>query len=161
MSDTSHAMVCGIYPLKCGWKILSEGVRVGLASTQESALSKVMRLSANLGVIYRIRIYREDGSLEKETSCFSPTGRALKSETSPAAFSEAVIDKPAAVRDSACIAGSGEDENAGVPIQERIALLAYSYWEDRGCQGGSPEEDWLCAEREVLKQLQARSRTLR
>jgi len=30
-----------------------------------------------------------------------------------------------------------------------IARLAYSYWEARGCQGGSPEEDWLRAEREL------------
>jgi len=29
---------------------------------------------------------------------------------------------------------------------EEIARLAYSYWEARGCQGGSPEEDWLRAE---------------
>ena len=31
---------------------------------------------------------------------------------------------------------------------EEIARLAYSYWEARGCQGGSPEEDWYRAERE-------------
>jgi len=30
-----------------------------------------------------------------------------------------------------------------------IAALAYSYWEARGCQGGSSEEDWLRAEREM------------
>ena len=30
-----------------------------------------------------------------------------------------------------------------------VAQLAYSYWEARGCQGGSPEEDWLRAEREL------------
>jgi len=29
-----------------------------------------------------------------------------------------------------------------------IARLAYSYWEARGFQGGSPEEDWLRAEQE-------------
>ncbi len=38
-------------------------------------------------------------------------------------------------------------------IQERIALLAYSYWEARGRQGGSPEEDWFRAEREIVDQL--------
>jgi hypothetical protein len=32
---------------------------------------------------------------------------------------------------------------------EGIAVLAYSYWEARGFQGGSPEEDWLRAEREL------------
>ena len=35
------------------------------------------------------------------------------------------------------------------PTQEQIACLAYSYWVERGYQGGSPEEDWLRAEREL------------
>ena len=33
---------------------------------------------------------------------------------------------------------------------QEIARLAYSYWEARGCKGGSAEEDWLRAERELL-----------
>ncbi|HEX3745193.1 MAG TPA: DUF2934 domain-containing protein [Bryobacteraceae bacterium] len=33
---------------------------------------------------------------------------------------------------------------------EQIAALAYSYWEARGFQGGSPEQDWLRAERELM-----------
>jgi hypothetical protein len=36
------------------------------------------------------------------------------------------------------------------PSQEEVAKLAYLYWEARGCQGGSPEEDWLRAEQELL-----------
>lgn len=37
-----------------------------------------------------------------------------------------------------------------MPIsEEEIAKLAFSYWEARGCQGGSPEEDWARAEQEV------------
>jgi hypothetical protein len=35
------------------------------------------------------------------------------------------------------------------PTHEEIARLAYSYWEARGCQGGSPLEDWCRAEREL------------
>jgi hypothetical protein len=35
--------------------------------------------------------------------------------------------------------------------QEAIAQLAYSYWEARGRQGGSPEQDWLRAEEELSK----------
>ena len=35
------------------------------------------------------------------------------------------------------------------PAFDAIAHLAYSYWESRGYQGGSPEEDWLRAEREL------------
>ena len=33
------------------------------------------------------------------------------------------------------------------PTSEEIARLAYSYWEARGRQGGSAEEDWFRAER--------------
>jgi len=42
------------------------------------------------------------------------------------------------------------------PQQEDIAKLAFLYWEARGYQGGSPEEDWLRAEQE----LRTRSTTL-
>jgi hypothetical protein len=32
---------------------------------------------------------------------------------------------------------------------QEIASRAYAYWEARGGQGGSPEEDWLRAEQDV------------
>jgi Protein of unknown function (DUF2934) len=38
-----------------------------------------------------------------------------------------------------------------------IAKIAYSYWESRGCQGGSPLEDWVRAEQE----FQQRTVTMR
>jgi hypothetical protein len=41
------------------------------------------------------------------------------------------------------------------PSFEDISRLAYSYWEARGFQGGSPEEDWLRAERELGKTVLA------
>lgn len=45
---------------------------------------------------------------------------------------------------------AGEAENPYLIVeQEETACLAYSYWEARGCQGGSPEEDWLRAEEEL------------
>ena len=34
-------------------------------------------------------------------------------------------------------------------LQDAVARLAYSYWQARGCQGGSPEADWLRAEQEL------------
>jgi hypothetical protein len=37
-----------------------------------------------------------------------------------------------------------------------ISRRAYSYWEARGYQGGSPEEDWFRAERELLESTQNR-----
>lgn len=36
-------------------------------------------------------------------------------------------------------------------LRHRIAELAYSYWEGRGYQGGSSEQDWLRAEAEILR----------
>ena len=42
------------------------------------------------------------------------------------------------------------EDMSSISIHEKVALLAYSYWEERGGQGGSPEEDWFKAEREVL-----------
>jgi len=35
------------------------------------------------------------------------------------------------------------------PTHEDVAALAYSYWVARGYQGGTAEEDWLRAEREL------------
>jgi hypothetical protein len=38
---------------------------------------------------------------------------------------------------------------AAESFQDAVARLAFSYWEARGCQGGSPEADWLRAEQEL------------
>jgi len=35
------------------------------------------------------------------------------------------------------------------PTPEETAALAYSYWEARGGQGGSAEEDWFRAEQQL------------
>jgi len=40
----------------------------------------------------------------------------------------------------------------GAPVEldyDAVAVLAYSFWEARGYQSGSPEEDWLRAENEL------------
>jgi len=36
--------------------------------------------------------------------------------------------------------------------EEEVAMLAYSYWRQRGCEGGCPEEDWFRAEKELASQ---------
>lgn len=41
------------------------------------------------------------------------------------------------------------------PTYEEIAALAYSYWEARGCQGGSADEDWRRAEQELRARANA------
>ncbi len=53
----------------------------------------------------------------------------------PEAAPEAVLPVEAAV--------------ALAPAYQDIAALAYSFWEARGFQGGSAEEDWLRAEHEL------------
>src|SRR5689334_11491430 len=35
--------------------------------------------------------------------------------------------------------------------EERIAQLAYALWQDRGCPIGSPEQDWIEAERQLRR----------
>jgi hypothetical protein len=35
------------------------------------------------------------------------------------------------------------------PTQDEIAALAFEFWEQRGRPLGSPDEDWLRAEREI------------
>jgi hypothetical protein len=44
---------------------------------------------------------------------------------------------------------TGSSVKSAQPSHGEIAALAYSYWEARGRQGGSPAEDWLRAEREL------------
>jgi hypothetical protein len=39
------------------------------------------------------------------------------------------------------------------PTFEEIAQLAYSYWEARGYQSGSPDQDWLRAEQELCMRM--------
>jgi Protein of unknown function (DUF2934). len=46
-------------------------------------------------------------------------------------------------------APKAQPEPVRIIDREDIARLAYSYWEARGYQGGSEQEDWLRAEREL------------
>lgn len=43
------------------------------------------------------------------------------------------------------------------PDSQEVARLAFSYWESRGCQGGSPEDDWYRAEEELQNHGAART----
>ena len=55
----------------------------------------------------------------------------------------------ASISNLADAVGSDGRSPAGLDPGE-IARLAYSYWEARGGQGGSSEEDWHRAEQELL-----------
>jgi hypothetical protein len=43
------------------------------------------------------------------------------------------------------------DDEMSAPTDQQVAELAYSYWEARGGEGGSPWEDWFRAERELKR----------
>ena len=43
----------------------------------------------------------------------------------------------------------------GFVSTDEIATLAFSYWERRGYQGGSPEDDWFRAESELRERVSA------
>jgi uncharacterized protein involved in copper resistance len=86
---------------------------------------------------------------KKHHSIYSdPTGAA-------AAASPAKRRTPRAKRAESLADGTSASVSALTVAEERIvdrdavARLAYSYWEARGFIGGSPEEDWLRAEREI------------
>jgi hypothetical protein len=51
--------------------------------------------------------------------------------------------------DSAIAPSSVAAATTTSPTFDEVAQLAYSYWEARGYQGGSSEEDWLRAEQEL------------
>jgi hypothetical protein len=44
-----------------------------------------------------------------------------------------------------------EQVTAFTPSHEEIAMLARQYWAERGHQDGQAEQDWLRAERELMK----------
>jgi hypothetical protein len=43
-------------------------------------------------------------------------------------------------------------ESGAISAHDQIATIAYGYWEARGFEPGSPEQDWLRAEQEYLQQ---------
>ncbi len=70
----------------------------------------------------------------------------VKKKSTPKKASAALQKKPAPQENPVC---------SDAPIQEQIAVLAYSYWEARGCQGGTPDEDWFRAEHEILNRTKS------
>lgn len=46
-------------------------------------------------------------------------------------------------------AKTAETAKHSAATHQDIALLAYSFWQERGYAGGSPEDDWLRAESQL------------
>jgi hypothetical protein len=75
-----------------------------------------------------------------------PATTTRKPRTVSKAEPAAVLSVPA---ESATAAAPPAAIVSNEPTREQIASLAYALWESRGCQGGSPEEDWINAERQL------------
>lgn len=63
--------------------------------------------------------------------------------------SETVVEVSSDAVATAPVEQTTESPATYQPTYAEIAALAYSLWEARGCQGGSPEEDWLVAEQQL------------
>lgn len=88
----------------------------------------------------------------KENNVAMPTGAAAaparrKSATTPRP--QHGIKRSAAAPVTATVVEAVAAKTGRAPAYNEIAALAYTYWVERGRQGGSPEEDWLRAEREL------------
>jgi len=67
------------------------------------------------------------------------------------------VSSQAAAVDSVLNAAHSHKPNQPVSAQDEIARLAYLFWEERGGEGGSAEQDWLRAEQEFQRRRQASS----
>jgi DUF2934 family protein len=54
------------------------------------------------------------------------------------------------MKKSAAIGDASQSQSSGASMQEDIARLAYTLWEQRGCPIGSAEFDWFAAEEKLL-----------
>jgi len=78
-----------------------------------------------------------------------PARPRAKYSAPPAESPVASTPEPAAAEPALAVSAPTLSVIATEPSHEEVARLAHSYWVGRGCQGGSSEEDWLRAEREI------------
>jgi hypothetical protein len=122
------------------------------------------------------RIMPRKPAIAKETAASAKPARAAKSSTPrvkaaqhskvvPAVekpvVEKPVVEKPVVEAIAETIAGTIADPVLAAPAvtpenaHEAIAKIAYSYWESRGCQGGTEIEDWVRAEHEYRQRTAA------
>lgn len=107
-----------------------------------------------------------DANLEKTVKGVEPKRSAASPKPKSAGTHKLTATKKAkqpfnGVSDAMPIASATEPVAAPVkrsftPSHEEVARLAYLMWERRGGNGGSPEEDWLQAERQLMELSQNR-----
>jgi Protein of unknown function (DUF2934) len=96
-------------------------------------------------------------TVTKENAAVAPV-RAAKPKTSRTAPVVEVASKPRVTRvksvthsKTSAPAVTEVAEAPAVNAYDQIAKIAFGYWEARGCQHGSAEQDWLYAEQEYLR----------
>jgi hypothetical protein len=87
--------------------------------------------------------------MTREEKGESKMSNKAESPTSQTAAAAAAVMAPEKV--------TPEKVSDAVPSQDDIAVLAYFYWEARGCPDGSAEEDWLRAEQELFERIAQRT----
>jgi hypothetical protein len=90
--------------------------------------------------------------MRKISATKEKTGSSTKREaTKRRTYTSAKRRLVGASRIKAVVSSETSHDIISSPVsdREKIALMAYTYWEQRGCQGGSSDEDWYRAEREI------------
>ena len=77
------------------------------------------------------------------------TPRAAKPRTTAAHKHASKKNEPTADAPVSSVATTQQPSLAAATREEQVRALAYSYYAARGYQGGSAEEDWFRAEREL------------
>lgn len=87
---------------------------------------------------------------KRELSIMARKRNEARSFSTESGGAAAPLRRPRTTRSKPASAAEPAEGGAYAPAsdQAEIARLAYSYWEARGGQGGSAEEDWLRAEQE-------------
>jgi Protein of unknown function (DUF2934) len=81
--------------------------------------------------------------------------RSIMARTAPPSTRE--LNSQTAVKPAGSVPNSSSEPEATLPSQEEIAQLAYSFWLERGdANGGSAEDDWFRAERELRERKYSR-----
>ena len=116
------------------------------------------------GVTARRRLAaRKGGTARKKRSMRSVLrGRASELEAIPEPPDQTSV--PVVSAEAPAIPASNSEQGPGVGApspgeHEETARLAYSYWEARGHQGGSAEEDWFRAQAEIRRRNESAKET--
>ena len=119
---------------------------------------------AVVGVTERRRLAAKRGGTARKKRSIRSVGkrRALELESIPAPPDQTSVPVVCAEAPAAPASTSEQAPGVGSPSageREETARLAYSYWEARGYQGGSAEEDWFRAQDEIRRRKESAKET--